>query len=132
MARRSAFFSRLAVFSAVSLCAIPAVAGGTITFVGAIVEPPYEIRVAPAPLDSSYSTSTAGAEISFNSIRSLSASVRADGLGPLPVALRCAGGTPLTASGCHLGPHGGTLSVAMKSTAAAGTTPAAILTVAYD
>lgn len=137
MTRLSAVSSRLAVLAACSICALPAVsraADGTITFLGAIVEPPYEVRVTAAAPSSTYATSISKpeAEISFSSSGNLSASVHADGLGPLPVAVRCTGATPMPAGGCHLGPRGGALSIAAMPTATAGVARGAILTVAYD
>ena len=135
MTRLTAVASRLAVLAA--CCALPAVsraADGTITFLGAIVEPAYEVRVTAAAPSSTYATSISKAEakISFSSSSNLSARVRADGLGQMPVAVRCIGATRLPAGGCHLGPRGGALSIAAMPTAAAGTARGAILTVAYD
>lgn len=129
--------SRLAVLAACSICALPAVshaADGTITFVGAIVEPSYTVQVAAAAPSSTYATSfsKAEAEIRFSSTSNLSASVRADGLGPMPVAVRCTGATPMPAGGCHLGPRGGALSVAAMPGSTANVAGAAVLTVAYD
>lgn len=138
MTRRTALFSRLAVLAAFSICAIPAGAGttsttgGTITFVGSIVAPPYEVQMVAAALSSTRSASTEGAEISFSSSPGQSARVRADGLDNLPLAVRCTDAKPMPAGGCRLGPRGGTLSVATQSVPAARVARGAILTVAYD
>ena len=58
--------------------------------------------------------------------------MRADGLGNLPLAVRCTDAKSMRTGRCHLGPRGGTLSVATQSVPAAGVAHGVILTVAYD
>jgi hypothetical protein len=137
MTRLTAVSSRLAVLAACSFCALPAIshaADGTISFLGAIVEPPYEVRVAAAVSSSTNATSTsnADAEISFSSSANLSASVRADGLGPSAVSVRCTGATRVSPQSCRLGPRGGAISIAALPSAAIHVAHGAVLTVAYD
>lgn len=137
MARRTAVSSRLAALAACSFCALAGVAhaaDGTITFLGAIVEPPYEVRMTAALPAAAVagSTSKADAEIHFSSSANLSANVRAEGLGSSAVMLRCSGATRMSAESCHLGPRGGALSIAALPSAAIDVAHGAVVTVAYD
>ena len=138
MARQGAFFSGLAVLAAsFSTGAFPDAFGatqGTIAFVGAVVAPPHEIHVAPVAAALAPSASAAGAsvQVRFSPTRGQSASVRAEGLGRLPVAVRCVGAKPMSTDGCQLGPEGGTILVVMRSAPAAGMVRGTLLTVAYE
>jgi hypothetical protein len=135
MARQGAVFSGLAVLAvSFSTWAVGATQQGTIAFVGAVVAPPHEIHVVPVAVALAPSASVAGAsvQVRFSPSSGPSASVRAEGLGRWPVAVRCLGAKPMSTDGCHLGPDGGTILVAMRSAPAAGMTRGTLLTVAYD
>jgi hypothetical protein len=134
MARQGAFFSGLVVFAASFSTWAVGATQGSIAFVGAVVAPPHEIRVAPVAPALAPAASAAGAsvQVRFSPSSSQSASVRAEGLGRLPVALRCIGAKLMSTDGCHLGPEGGTILVVMRSALAAGMASGTLLTVAYD
>jgi hypothetical protein len=135
MARRTAISSRLAATLAAAFVlatsGVSHAADGTIHFTGRIVEPPYELRIAPTAAPSAFSASMAGAEIIFSG-SGQSANVSVESLGKLQLAVQCSGRAAVPVVGCHFDRRGGTLAVAMKSTRPAGVTPGAVVTVAYD
>jgi hypothetical protein len=134
MARQGAFFSGLAVLAVSSSTWAVGATEGTIAFVGAVLAPPYEVQVVPVAAMLAPSASAAGAsvQVRFSPGSGQSASVRAEGLGRWPVAVRCVGAKPMSADGCHLGPEGGTVMVAMRSAPAAGMPRGTLLTVDYE
>lgn len=134
MARQGAFFSGLAVLAASFSTWAVGATQGTIGFVGAVVAPPHEIHVVPVAVALAPSASAAGAtvQVRFSPSSSQSASVRAEGLGRWPVAVRCVGAQPMSTDGCHLGPEGGAVQVRMRSAPAPGMARGILLTVAYD
>ena len=134
MAGRLAFSSAWAALALVELCVLPAVASaacGTITFLCAIVEPPYQIQASPITSPATSFASPSGAAIRFSDARQ-SASVRVDGVRGTALVVRCTDARPMAAQGCHLGQRGGSMSVGIKSPGPVDATPGAVLTVTYD
>ena len=133
MAKRLPFSSPRAVLTWVALVAVPAAAsatGGTITFTGRIVEPPYQIHVSQQALPA-MALSASGADLSFSHSRQ-SASVRVDGVDPGPLVIGCTDARATLVQGCHFGPGGGVMSVKTKFPAQADAASGAIVTITYD
>ncbi len=146
MATGTLTLSRLAALAVVSIATLPSLcsAGGrSIFFTGELVAASYDVAVQPLGTGSSGNSvrtvSPQVVEIAFPSGGGdrKSASVSAVGLNGMPLGVRCVGtGAPqaaqLPAGGCHLGPAGGTLTLAAQGNPRAGTTRGAIVTMAYD
>lgn len=139
MRRLAAVLSELGVMLTLAVCAVSASAGitsgqsgGTITFTGRIVAPPYTIHVAGAVPTGTGSDSIGGTAVRFVGNDGQRARVRADSVDHLPLVFRCADAHPMRSGHCQFGPGGGTLTIADEAATGVRAPRRAVLTVAYD